>query len=287
MEFAALIENLDVGSGVALTGDEGTVQVERLVEGYSLTGEWINFQDFSHPWDRFAHCLYYNSEVGPSLRLVVAFGESVARPQVFVPAIDGFGRAGQRLRQFVRDLLAPNIDPVSAEQTDVGVALEPDEEQVRDFAPKIQEFLASSHALTRRIVPAISPPGVLLDFEDWLVHLFPGSREYDVDVLIPITAIEADDDPEGFHLRDILALNNMAVIGHEAVLEVDDDLDVVFLSCGLSWEKLLKDIELAVFACLGLAIEIERRLQGESSNDFADPVTPDVESLAFFYMNRV
>ena len=280
MEFVQIIEKLEPGDAVQLTGDLGSMQVKRLETGFSLTGDPIHFQDFESAWQQFVHCLFYNSVVGPHLRLVVLPGEAIPRPQIIVPGIQQFGQAGESLRTFATELTLPEAEDDEDPQIDASLPQGP------AFSQRITPLLETSEPLARRIVPALSPPGVLLDFEDWLVHLFPGSREADIDILIAVSAID-DADADGLYLRAALELNNADVVGAAATLEMDEDLDVLFLSCSYSWQNFETDPQSAILASLGVAIEIGRRIEGDSIEDFSAPVNPDVDDLAFFYMNRV
>ena len=279
MNFVEIVDKLAPGEALQLSGELGSVQVRRLDVGYSLTGEPLAVQGFNSPWQFLANCLYYNSCVGPQLRLVTFSGEATPRPQITTESIDGFGEAGHRLRQFAAELSAPTQEN---ESPGYGVS-----EPESDFGLQLEPLLGSSELLQRRIVPALSPPGMLLDFQDWLVHLFPGSREADIDILVPITALNENNDSEGLQLRGVLEMNTVHVLGDCSVLECDEDLDMLFLSKSLSWERFEPDPQHAVLSTLGMAVEISKRLEGDSSDDFTAPMKPDVEDLAFFYMNRV
>jgi len=279
MNIAEIIDGLALGEAVQISGDLGSVQVRRHEEVYSLTEEPLAVQGFNSKWHFLANCLYYNSCVGPQMRLVVSAGEGVPRPQIAAGTIKEFAEAGRRLRQFVVDLNAPApveegfVEEQSDDSTGFGLRLEP--------------LLRTSEVLHRRVVPALSPPGMLLDFQDWLVHLFPGSREADIDIVIPISSIYESQDSDGLYLRGALELNNIHVLGERSVLECDDDLDTLFLSNSLSWDRFEQDPQHAILGALGMAMEIDKRLEGESPENFTAPLKPDVEDLAFFYMNRV
>ena len=279
MNFVEIIGRLAPGDALQMTGELGSVQVRRDESGYSLTEEPLALQGFNTPWQMLANCLYYNSWVGPQLRLVVFAGEALPRPQIAVEAVESFGQAGHRLRQFASDLIAPA--PVEE------LPLDDPRDHGKDFGTRVEPLLGTSEVLHRRIVPALSPPGVLLDFQDWLVHLFPGSRQADVDILVPITALNESNDLDGLYLRGVLELNSVHVLGQDSVLECDEDLDILFLSSSFSWDQVERDPQHAVLSVLGKAIEISKRLEGESPDNFTAPLKPDVDDLAFFYMNRV
>ena len=279
MNFVEIIGRLAPGEALQMTGELGSVQIRRDESGYSLTEEPLALQGFNTPWQLLANCLYYNSWVGPQLRLVVFAGEASPRPQIVVEALENFGQAGHRLRQFASDLIAP----APGEE----LSLDDPRDDGNDFGSRVEPLLGTSEVLQRRIVPALSPPGVLLDFQDWLVHLFPGSREADVDILVPITALNENNDLDGLYLRSVLELNSVHVLGQDSVLECDEDLDMLFLSSSFSWDPFERDPQHAVLSTLGKAIEISKRLEGESLDNFTAPLKPDVDDLAFFYMNRV